>query len=282
MEFKLFLCESEKWKPIVSFDFDGVLHKSIIPGTIDPIDFYISDLVPHKAMHKQLHKEAEDHDIVIVSRNYGPTYMDHQRGNMINFNEWLLSKEPEIDEREIDALYDKAHIAVELVRDYYKETGQPSYLRNISTIANLASGAYGLYNSGENREIIDPTIEQRLIYWSKGKLNKDQLKRLPKRILKQYFPDLDMRYVRPGDTIRINVRRELAESKSHWEAVLRIGSTIAHEAKHEAEMREREDMPKMPTGPFSEPKAEMEAKRFINWAIQRKDAILRQYPELNV
>lgn len=197
----------------------------------------------------------------------------------MKFSEWLNTRESKIDERQVDVLYDKTHIAVELVRDYYKETGQPDYLQNISTIANLASGAYGLYNSGENRQIIDPSVEQRLIYRSKGKLNKNQLQKLPKRVIKQYFPDLDMRYVKPGDTIHINVRKELAESKSHWEAVLRIGSTIAHEAKHEAEQRERENTA-MPAGPLSEPKAEMEAKKFINWAIQRRESILNQYPEL--
>ena len=53
-----------------------------------------------------------------------------------------------LDEKQIDILYNKAHIAVELVRMY-----NPNLLNNISTIANLVSGAYGIYNSGENRKI---------------------------------------------------------------------------------------------------------------------------------
>jgi len=74
MEFRLFL-ENEK-RPVVSFDFDGVLHKSMYPGTIHPLDFYASDLEPYEEMHRQLRKEAQSNDVIVVSarHRYGEMY----------------------------------------------------------------------------------------------------------------------------------------------------------------------------------------------------------------
>lgn len=52
---------------IVSFDFDGVLHSDVHPGTIHPIDYYTSDLTPYEAMHQKLRWEAQSHKIIVVS-----------------------------------------------------------------------------------------------------------------------------------------------------------------------------------------------------------------------
>jgi len=75
MEFKLFLEDTEK-RPIVSFDFDGVLHTDVHPGTIHPINYFASDLTPDEEMHDQLRKEAKDNDIIVVSARhaYGDMY----------------------------------------------------------------------------------------------------------------------------------------------------------------------------------------------------------------
>lgn len=162
--------------------------------------------------------------------------------------------------------YDKAHIAVELVRMYH-----PDFLENISTIADLASGAYGLYNSGENTKILPTEYEQRLIYW--GKLNKKQISNIPTKTLKQYFPELDERRIRSGDTIHVNVRRILSQSRSDLEAVLQIASTIVHEATHRIERETKGQT--FETGPQGE------ERKFINWAKQNLNIIAQKYPELS-
>lgn len=65
MNFRLFL---EEARPTISYDFDGVLHTSMIPGTIHPINFYDwRSWEPYKAMHSQLRKDAQLADIIVVS-----------------------------------------------------------------------------------------------------------------------------------------------------------------------------------------------------------------------
>lgn len=185
----------------------------------------------------------------------------------MNFKEWLGQYDTQVDEREIDAVYDKAHIAVDLVRQY-----RPELLHNISTIANLATGAYGLYNSGENQHTLDPSLEQRLIY--RGKIPKERIKEIPRKILAQYFPNVDPKQIRIGDTIRINVRRILSQAKSELEAVLQIAATIIHEATHELEYEQK--------GLTQETTPRMEEQKFMNWAKQNLQNIIKQYPELQV
>lgn len=188
---------------------------------------------------------------------------------MLKFNEFLqtfLSKDYDVSFDEIENLYDKAHIAIQIVRMY-----NPNFLLNISTIANLSTGAYGLYNSGENKKILPPDVEQRLIYY--GKLNKNNIGNIPSVTLKKYFPEIDERKIKKGDTIRINVKRILSQSKTNLEAVLHIASTIIHESTHEIE---RETKGKtFETGP------EGEEKKFMQWAQMNMDKILHSFPELN-
>lgn len=62
----------------------------------------------------------------------------------------IVTTRRNIDSSQIETIYNKAHIAVDLVKLY-----QPNLLEKISVIANLASGAYGIYNSGENAETGD-------------------------------------------------------------------------------------------------------------------------------
>lgn len=65
MRFKMWL---EQERPIVSFDFDGVLHSSLIPGTTHPESFWDSDSwKPRLDMHQKLREEAADNDVVVVS-----------------------------------------------------------------------------------------------------------------------------------------------------------------------------------------------------------------------
>ena len=53
---------------VVSFDFDGVLHLSMRPGTTDPSDASTSDLDPFRKMHEMMRKESRTRDIVVVSK----------------------------------------------------------------------------------------------------------------------------------------------------------------------------------------------------------------------
>lgn len=182
---------------------------------------------------------------------------------MLNFKEFM----DQLDASQIEAIYDKAKISVELVRMY-----RPDFLDNISTIANLASGAYGLYNSGENTKVLPPEYEQRLIYW--GQLKKDQIGNIPMRTIKQYFPDLDERKIRSGDTIHVNVRRILNQVQSDWEAVLQIASTIVHEATHRIERETK--------GQTFEMGPQGEERKFMMWASQNQQKILQRFPELRV
>ena len=61
---------------IISFDFDGVLHSDVHPGTIHPIDYDTSDLTPYKSMHQKLRREAQSHKIIIVSARNRDGSMD--------------------------------------------------------------------------------------------------------------------------------------------------------------------------------------------------------------
>ncbi|NIQ16988.1 MAG: hypothetical protein GTO02_22175, partial [Candidatus Dadabacteria bacterium] len=127
-----------------------------------------------------------------------------------------------VDERQIDQVYSKAHIAVEIVKMY-----NPRLLDNIAVIANLASGAYGVYNSAENQKFIPKGIEDNLIYY--GRIDKKRLDTIPKKTLAQYYPQA-ANQIKESDTIHVNVRRIMQESESDFEAVIQIASTIIHEA----------------------------------------------------
>ena len=52
---------------LVSFDFDGVLHTSMHPGTIHPDNWDSGDLPPRKKYIKILKEEAKQNEIIIVS-----------------------------------------------------------------------------------------------------------------------------------------------------------------------------------------------------------------------
>jgi hypothetical protein len=59
---------NENNKPVVSFDFDGVLHLSMIPNTLHPINFTEPDTwEPNYLMHDILRKEQKNNRIIIVT-----------------------------------------------------------------------------------------------------------------------------------------------------------------------------------------------------------------------
>jgi hypothetical protein len=164
---------------------------------------------------------------------------------MLPFSTWMNQRG--VDETQIDAIYNKAKISVELVRWY-----KPALLANVSTIANLATGSYGLFNSGENQDLLDPSEQQKIIIQSGGKVTHQQLHdpKYQSQVLQQYYPNVDARHIKPGDTIHVNVRRIIMQSKSDYEAVLQIASTIVHESTHDNEFRKVKHTSE--TGPVAE------------------------------
>ena len=182
----------------------------------------------------------------------------------MEFKNWFGKQDTEVDETEIDRLYDKAHISVELVREY-----KPDLLNNISTIANLASGAYGLYNSGENKKVL-PTNAK--FIFDKKNIDPNTIDLLPKSVIKQQFPEIDEKRIKESDTIHVNINRIVKESKTDWDAVLQIAATIIHESTHEMEREE--------TGQTSEVGPQRAEREFMNWARQNMKRIQDKYPEL--
>lgn len=69
------------------------------------------------------------------------------------FLESLVTTRHNVDSSQIESIYNKAHIAVELVKMY-----RPELFNQIAVVANLASGAYGIYNSGEDNEEKGDTV----------------------------------------------------------------------------------------------------------------------------
>lgn len=59
---------NENTKPVVSFDFDGVLHTSMVSGTLHPINFTEPDTwEPNYLMHDILRREQKNNRIIIVT-----------------------------------------------------------------------------------------------------------------------------------------------------------------------------------------------------------------------
>lgn len=192
----------------------------------------------------------------------------------MNFKNWLENlntlNNDLVDESQIDRIYDKAKIAVDLVRTYGKETNK-KLLNNISTIANLASGAYGLYNSKFNKKILSKTAEQKIRFkFGDDIFNNNKLNNIPEIVIKKYLPDVREDEVIPSDTIFVNVSRIIRESKTNWDAIIQIASTIVHESTHEKEREEK--------GNTSEVLPEAEEKLFLAWFMRNKDKITRKYP----
>lgn len=184
---------------------------------------------------------------------------------MINFKEWLNQKQT--NSSEIESIYGKAHIAVQIVQLY-----DPNLLKNISTIANLSSGAYGLYNSGEVQKELPPDVQQKLIY--NGQIDKANINKIPNITLKKYFPELDETKIKEADTIRVNVKKILSRVSNPLEAVLQIASTIIHEATHATEMQTK--------GRTDESGPEQAEARFRRWAQANIKSITKKFPEINL
>lgn len=55
--------------PIISFDFDGVLHKSVIKGTTHPINYDKPHTwIPFEKMHELMHELSNDYRIIVITK----------------------------------------------------------------------------------------------------------------------------------------------------------------------------------------------------------------------
>lgn len=87
----------------------------------------------------------------------------------MNFKVWLENLQ-NLDAKAVIQIYDKAKISVDLVKKYH-----PELLNSISVIANLSSGAYGVYTHfGVNQP-----------YVGQGKMSNIELKNLPKELIQK-------------------------------------------------------------------------------------------------
>ena len=193
----------------------------------------------------------------------------------LSFRSWLEQNTvgtEEVDSRQLDAAYDKAKYAVRLVRLYDKMTNQ-KLLTNISTIATLSQGVFGLYNSGENKKVIGPAAAAKLrMRFGQDVMANNTLNRLPTVVIKQYVPDIDERQIQPSDVIHVNVQKHLAAHGDSMATILEIASTIVHECTHELEMQA--------TGRTSEAKPQAAERAFMTWVQRNWQTIRTQIPEL--
>lgn len=157
---------------------------------------------------------------------------------MLSFIEWMGNTVgTENVESKIDHLYDKAKFAIKIVQIYSKEN-RLNLLRNISTIAPLNSGVYGLYNSSENKKVIGPKIANQIKFkFGNNIVQQNNMHKLPNAVVKQYLPDIDTNQLIPSDVIHVNVQKIVRELGNTRQAIIEIASTIVHEATHEIEFQ---------------------------------------------
>lgn len=194
---------------------------------------------------------------------------------MGHFRSWLFENSTigtENVDSKIDHLYDKAKYAIKLVQLYSRSTGQ-RLLNNISTVAPLQSGVYGLYNSAENKKVIGPAAANKIRFKFNQPMMQQNLQRLPNFVIKQYFPDIDEEQIVPSDVIHVNVQRIVGELGDTKDAVLEIASTIVHEATHELEFQT-----KGKTDEVGPKKAE---EIFKNWVKANWNLVVSKIPQLN-
>lgn len=178
-----------------------------------------------------------------------------------------------VDERQIDAAYDKSKYAVKLVQIYSQMTGQ-KLLNNISTISTLNQGVYGLYNSGENKKIIGNQVANKVkMTFGDDVIQGQKLDQVPNAVIKKYIPDIDLKHLQPSDVIRVNVQKHIAAHGDTLETVIEIASTIVHEATHEIELQT--------TGQTNETGPENASKQFLSWVKSNWNTIIQRIPDLN-
>ena len=196
---------------------------------------------------------------------------------MLNFKNWLenttLGTE-NVDESQIDRIYDKAKVSVKLVQLYGRETNQ-KILHNISTVANFASGAYGLYNSKFNKKVINQNAINKIRFkFGEDIIKNNKINNVPEAVIRTYLPDIPDMDIQQSDVIYVNVSRIISELGDTGRAILEIASTIVHEATHEKEREEKGSTNE--TGPV------MAEQKFLNWFKSNQNRLLTLFPQIKL
>lgn len=196
----------------------------------------------------------------------------------MEFRNWMELNTLGTDEVEsrIDSLYDKAKYAIKLAQEYVKTLSgaERNLLKNISTVAPLNSGVYGLYNSAENKAVLGPGVANkiRFKFGPDAIRQQNNLQRLPAAVISQYLPDVDPRQIAPSDVIHVNVQKIVRELGDTAASVMEIASTIIHEATHEMEYRT--------TGKTSEVGPKNAEARFMAWAKANWRSFASRIPQI--
>lgn len=187
-------------------------------------------------------------------------------------NELTTLGTEEVDEHQIDMVYDKAKYAVKLVQLYDQMTNQ-KLLTNISTIATLNQGVYGLYNSVENKKVIGNNVANKVkMKFGQDVMQNHKIDQVPNVVIKQYVPDIDLKQIQPSDVIHVNVQKHLQAHGDSKETIIELASTIIHESVHELELQT--------TGKTSEVGPVNAERRFKQWVNANWKTIVNKIPEL--
>lgn len=206
----------------------------------------------------------------------------------MQFKEWLNINElntvgtEDVDSSQIESVYDKAKIAVQLVRlyddmarsDNDSDPQTAKLLKNISTIVPLGSGAWGLYNSGLNRKVIGPSVANKIRFtFGDDVINSQKINKIPNAVIKQHIPDIPTKEIQPSDVISVNVKDIVIKLGDTAKAIIEIASTIVHEATHELEHQIKAKTDE--SGPVRAEKA------FKDWVKRSLSSIKGKFPNIN-
>ena len=200
---------------------------------------------------------------------------------MKTFLEWLSLFEQAtlgtefVDERQIDAAYDKAKFSVRLVQMYDQTLPKDQkLLLNISTIATLTKGVYGMYSSAEDKKVIGANALSKIrMKFGDDAIKTHKIETLPAAIIKRYIPDVDLQQIKPSDVIHVNVNQHLQKHGDSLECVLELASTIVHECTHELERQK--------TGTTSEVGPVQAERKFMDWVRRNWKTITTKIPQLS-
>lgn len=174
---------------------------------------------------------------------------------MKRFIEWLeeqinpLVLGSEAVEDKISPYYNRSKSAIDLVRAYDATLPQgEKLLWDISTIAPLTKGVFGMFTSGENSNVLGPDVERKLMLrFGKNtyKNYKSRLEQLPYHLLQKElknYPDIQIQEIKPSSIIHVNTSRNVSQhaGKPNKDAltILEIASTIVHEATHAKDVKQ--------------------------------------------
>jgi hypothetical protein len=189
----------------------------------------------------------------------------------------------DVDDSQINRVYNKSRLAVKIVQEYDKATGN-KYLTNITTITPLSqAGVYGLYNSAKNKAVLGKQYNRQKYTFTQEEL--DKMSQLPEDILRQHkVPEEVIKSIQPTDTIEVNVLsiyktfNDLQKSGSmspedaQINIIREIASTIIHESQHDLERRK--------TGKTSEAGPEAAENKFNSWFKSNLNNLKSKYQEL--